>query len=51
VGDDRLQGNVGGRVNPDSFTHGTSEQRARWFTTVARAAIPPTATTFSADEL
>ena len=27
IGDDRL---TGGRVSPESFTHGTSEQRARW---------------------
>ena len=27
-----LQRQSGGRVVPDSFTHGTSEQRARWFT-------------------
>lgn len=31
VGDDRLQRMATGRVNPDSFTHGTSEQRAHWF--------------------
>ena len=31
VGDDRLQRRAGGQVVPDSFTHGTSEQRARWF--------------------
>ena len=31
VGDDRLQGRSSGRVDPDSFTHGTSEQRTRWF--------------------
>lgn len=31
VGDDRLQRRAGGQVIPDSFTHGTSEQRARWF--------------------
>jgi len=31
VGDDRLQRQGGGRVMPDSFTHGTSEQRVRWF--------------------
>lgn len=31
VGDDRLQKQATGRVVPDSFTHGTSEQRARWF--------------------
>ncbi len=31
IGDDRLQRQSGGRVVPDSFTHGTSEQRMRWF--------------------
>jgi predicted metalloprotease len=31
VGDDRLQRQVQGYVVPDSFTHGTSEQRMRWF--------------------
>lgn len=31
VGDDRLQRMQTGHVNPDSFTHGTSEQRAHWF--------------------
>ena len=31
VGDDRLQRRAGGQVVPDSFTHGTSEQRVRWF--------------------
>jgi predicted metalloprotease len=31
VGDDKLQQQTQGRVIPDSFTHGTSEQRSRWF--------------------
>jgi uncharacterized protein len=31
IGDDRLQRETTGRVVPDSFTHGTSEQRMRWF--------------------
>ncbi|MGE5944393.1 MAG: neutral zinc metallopeptidase [Flavobacteriales bacterium] len=31
IGDDRLQKQSNGRVVPDSFTHGTSEQRMRWF--------------------
>ena len=31
VGDDRLQRQTQGQVVPDSFTHGTSEQRVRWF--------------------
>ena len=30
IGDDTLQRNAGRRVSPDSFTHGTSEQRQRW---------------------
>ncbi len=31
IGDDRLQREAGGRVVPDSFTHGTSGQRVHWF--------------------
>ena len=31
VGDDRIQEQATGRVTPDNFTHGTSEQRQRWF--------------------
>jgi len=31
IGDDRLQMETQGYVVPDAFTHGTSEQRARWF--------------------
>jgi predicted metalloprotease len=31
VGDDRIQQKTGGRVDPESFTHGTSEQRRSWF--------------------
>jgi predicted metalloprotease len=31
IGDDRLQREATGRVVPDSFTHGSSEQRVRWF--------------------
>jgi hypothetical protein len=32
IGDDRLQMEAHGYVAPDSFTHGSSEQRVRWFT-------------------
>ncbi len=31
IGDDHLQKQARGHVTPDSFTHGTSEQRVRWF--------------------
>jgi uncharacterized protein len=33
IGDDRLQMETKGYVSPESFTHGSSEQRARWFRT------------------
>ena len=33
IGDDRLQQQAQGYVTPDSFTHGTSEQRVQWFST------------------
>jgi predicted metalloprotease len=33
IGDDSLQRQSSGRVRPDSFTHGTSQQRQRWFAT------------------
>ncbi|MGI1680177.1 MAG: zinc metallopeptidase [Cellvibrionaceae bacterium] len=31
IGDDRLQKQATGRIQPESFTHGTSEQRVQWF--------------------
>ena len=33
IGDDTIQRRTQGRIVPDSFTHGTSEQRTRWFMT------------------
>ena len=49
VGDDRLQSRGGGRVNPDSFTHGTSEHRRRWFTRGYESGDPDSFDTFIAD--
>src|SRR5687768_5451478 len=47
VGDDRLQRQATGTVNPDSFTHGTSEQRASWFSEGDDAGEPGACDTFS----
>ena len=51
VGDDRLQRRTSGSVDPDSFTHGSSEQRARWFETGQQSGEPADCDTFSADNL
>jgi uncharacterized protein len=51
IGDDALQRASQGRVVPDSFTHGTSEQRQRWFYTGFRSGDPNACDTFSAREL
>jgi predicted metalloprotease len=51
VGDDRLQGRAGGQVNPDSFTHGSSEQRTEWFNRGRASGEPGDCDTFSPDSL
>ncbi len=51
VGDDRLQRRASGGVNPDSFTHGTSAQRAKWFRTGQANGQPADCDTFGADSV
>ena len=51
VGDDRLQRSAGGQVVPDSFTHGTSEQRAHWFRRGFDAGTLEACDTFGAADL
>lgn len=48
IGDDRLQRQSQGRVTPDSFTHGTSEQRVRWLMTGLRTGSVVACNTFQA---
>jgi len=51
VGDDRIQQQTQGRVTPDNFTHGTSEQRIRWFKKGFTAGDLEDGDTFSATTL
>ena len=51
VGDDRLLEQAGQRVDSDLFTHGTSEQRRRWFETGYSDGDPSSCDTFSVDEV
>jgi predicted metalloprotease len=48
IGDDALQANAGRAVVPESFTHGTSEQRQRWFMTGLKSGSVKSCDTFSA---
>jgi predicted metalloprotease len=51
IGDDRLQRQSQGYVVPDAFTHGTSEQRTRWFMTGLKSGQIDSCNTFTASQL
>jgi len=51
IGDDRLQRRSQGYVVPDAFTHGTSEQRVRWFRRGFETGDPRACDTFAARRL
>ena len=51
IGDDRLQKQARGYVVPDSFTHGTSAQRQRWFSTGFKEGKVSACNTFGAAQL
>ncbi len=47
IGDDRIQRQSTGRVNPESFTHGSSQQRVQWFRQGFQTGDPNTCDTYS----
>lgn len=51
IGDDRLQKQSQGHVVPDAFSHGTSEQRVRWFRAGFESGDPNACDTFKAGQL
>jgi predicted metalloprotease len=51
IGDDRMQRRAGGYVVPDSFTHGSSAQRVRWFRTGLETGDVNRCSTFRAETL
>jgi hypothetical protein len=50
VGDDRIQQSTTGRIDPETWTHGSSEQRVRWLRTGFQAGNPDACDTFSVSD-
>jgi predicted metalloprotease len=51
VGDDRIQQQSGGRVNPEGWTHGSAAQRVKWFKTGMQEGSVDGCDTFATDDL
>ncbi|MGA8993049.1 MAG: neutral zinc metallopeptidase [Nocardioidaceae bacterium] len=51
VGDDRIQRRAGGQVSPETWTHGSAEQRKRWFSTGRQRGTLAACDTFAVDRL
>ena len=51
IGDDTIQRRTQGRIVPDSFTHGTSEQRMRWFMTGMKSGQISACNTFEGNQI
>jgi predicted metalloprotease len=49
IGDDRIQGMSGGRISPESFSHGSSKQRVQWFRTGLTTGEPDACDTFAVE--
>lgn len=47
VGGDRIQEATTGRIDKESWTHGSAEQRTQWFTTGFKSGDPGTCDTFA----
>lgn len=51
MGDDRIQESIQGRVTPESWTHGSSEARQRWFTQGFQKGSASACNTFGVDRV